>query len=197
MDEYKSLNKYLKKKQKDDVGCKFNLMSIISRILICCILFLVFVIGSKYSSDFNSVIYKYVYNYTFLFSSFRTWYNENFGFLLPDDNYYGAQAVFNERLSYLSFNLYKDGVLLNVDDNYLVPCLNNGVVIFVGDKSDYGECVVVQQDDGINVWYCNINVSVSIYDYVNSGNFIGEVNGNNLYLVFEKNGEFLDYKKYI
>ena len=36
-----------------------------------------------------------------------------------------------------------------------------------------------------------------MYDYVSKGSFIGEVNGDNLYLVFQKDGKFLDYKKYV
>ena len=36
-----------------------------------------------------------------------------------------------------------------------------------------------------------------MYDYVNKGDFLGEVKDNILYLVFEKDGVFLNYKEYI
>ena len=36
-----------------------------------------------------------------------------------------------------------------------------------------------------------------MYDYVKKGDLVGEVKGNTMYLLFEKNGKFLDYKKYI
>lgn len=193
MNEYKCLNKY---KRKDAVSKQNNfLVSFFNKILICFILFLLFLIASKSNKMFYDKFYDFVYDSVFPFADFR----EKFGIFLPDNTFdTNTSLVFNESLSYLNFNLYKDGVKLQVDDNYLVPILNDGVVVFSGNKDDYGNCVVVQQVDSVNVWYCNINnVSFSLYDYVNSGEFLGEVNGNVLYLVFEKNGEFLDYKEYI
>lgn len=41
------------------------------------------------------------------------------------------------------------------------------------------------------------NISVKLYDYVNSGDYLGEVKGEDLYLVFEKNQEYLKFEDYI
>ena len=52
--------------------------------------------------------------------------------------------------------------------------------------------------NGINTEYSNINASnYKLYDYVEKGKLLGEVDGNKLYLSFEKEGKYLDYKKYI
>ena len=37
-----------------------------------------------------------------------------------------------------------------------------------------------------------LNTSVKLYEYVTKGNFLGETKDNNLYLVLEKEGEYLD-----
>ena len=52
--------------------------------------------------------------------------------------------------------------------------------------------------DGVDTYYINVNISnYKLYDYVEKGQVLGEVKSNELYLKFEKNGEQLDYKKYI
>ena len=82
--------------------------------------------------------------------------------------------------------------------NYLVPTLNGGLIIFIGEKEEYGNTVIVQQADGVDVWYSNINnITVKLYDYVESGSFVGEVKDDYFYLVFKKDGGVLNYQDYI
>ena len=40
------------------------------------------------------------------------------------------------------------------------------------------------------------NTSVKLYDYVEKGTLLGEVSNNTLYLVYEKDGKFLDMEEY-
>ena len=88
-------------------------------------------------------------------------------------------------------------VCLNVDYQYLVPSLDNGIVIFVGTKEDYGNTVIIQQENGIDVWYSNLEeVNIKLYDYIKKGSLIGMAD-QKLYLVFVKDGEIIDYHKYI
>ena len=75
--------------------------------------------------------------------------------------------------------------------------MDSGIVIFIGDKEGYGKTVIVQQENGVDVWYSNLEeINVKLYDYIKKGNLIGMVN-QNLYLVFIKNGDVIDYKEYI
>ena len=47
------------------------------------------------------------------------------------------------------------------------------------------------------MWYGNLdNISVNLYDYLNKNTLIGS-SKDSLYLVFQKNGEYLNYKDYI
>ena len=48
------------------------------------------------------------------------------------------------------------------------------------------------------MWYGNLqNINVELYDYVEKGKLLGEAKGTNLYLVYQKDGEYVDYKEYI
>ena len=107
-------------------------------------------------------------------------------------------SVFNEKLTYKEQSLYKDGVKLTVEDNYLVPIIESGIVVFMGEKEEYGQTVIVQQVNGIDVWYSNVDTSnISLYQYLTKGNLLGEAKSNYIYMVFQKDGKFLDYKEYI
>ena len=106
--------------------------------------------------------------------------------------------MFNEKLDYEKANIYKDGVELTVSNNYLVPNLESGIVVFVGDKEGYGRTVIIEQINGVDVWYSNIKEKdIKLYDYVEKGKLIGEVANNKLYMVFQKEGKYLNYKEYI
>jgi len=106
--------------------------------------------------------------------------------------------VFNEKLDYLNESVYYDGVRLEVINNYLVPVIKEGMVVYVGEKENYGNVVIVEGVDGVSIWYGNMNrVAVELYDYVNMGDYLGETLDNNLYLVYSKDNKFLDYREYL
>ena len=106
--------------------------------------------------------------------------------------------MFDEKLTYEKANIYKDGVELKVDNNYLVPTIESGIVVFIGNKDGYGNTVIIEQINGVDVWYSNINAKdIKLYDYIEKGKLLGEVVDQKLYMVFQKDGKILDYKEYI
>lgn len=162
------------------------------------LLTLIVLISLKSNQQFRNLVYKYVYTNNISFASINNWYNSKFGSPLPFSDFFEESIpVFNEKLKYQEINKYKDGVALTVDYEYLIPSLDNGIVIFVGEKEGYGNTVIVQQENGVDVWYSNISeVNVNLYDYIQKGSLIGNVN-EKLYLVFIKNGEVVNYEEYI
>ena len=162
------------------------------------LLTLIVLISLKSNQQFRNLVYKYVYTNNISFASINNWYNSKFGSPLPFSDFFEESIpVFNEKLKYQEINKYKDGVALTVDYEYLIPSLDNGIVIFVGEKEEYGNTVIVQQENGVDVWYSNISeVNVKLYDYIQKGSLIGNVN-EKLYLVFIKNGEVVNYEEYI
>lgn len=162
------------------------------------VLTLIVLISLKSNQQFRELVYKYVYTDNISFASINNWYNSKFGSPLPFSDFLEESIpVFNEELKYKEANKYKEGVALTVDYEYLIPSIDNGIIIFVGEKEGYGNTVIVQQENGVDVWYSNISeVNVKLYDYIKKGSLIGNVN-EKLYLVFIKNGEVVNYEEYI
>ena len=105
--------------------------------------------------------------------------------------------VFNEKLSYNSYEQYYDGVKLCVNQNYMVPSIGTGLVLFIGEKENYGNTVIVSLNTGVDVWYSNIDESVKLYDYIKTGELIGVSKEEYIYMVFKKDGNILNYEEYI
>lgn len=128
--------------------------------------------------------------------SINSWYESIFGTSIPFKDFLNTEPVFSEKLVYLEKCEYLDGLELTVSNEYLVPALDNGLVLFIGEKEGYGNVVIIENGDGINVWYGNINSNVKLYDYVNSGELIGSTINDKLYIVYEKNGTILNYEEH-
>lgn len=184
---------------KKKLVLKKSVRSFISRVLVTIAIFLFGMILVKSDDAFKNKILDNVYNKQFKFVQLGEIYQKYFGNILSIDKVLvDEKPVFQEKLSYLKSSKYKDGVKLTVDENYMVPILESGIVIFLGEKEGYGNTVVVEQVDGIDVYYSNVSVSnIKLYDYVEKGELLGEVQDKKLYLLFQKDGKFLDYKEYI
>jgi len=171
-------------------------MKRLSRFFITVILFLICLICIKKDSNFKTLFYTKVYEDNINFAYINTLYQKYFGSIIPI-NFFPLTQVFNEELNYVDKEDYLDGVKLSVSKNYLVPSIKTGLVIFVGEKENYGNTVIIGGNDGVDIWYSNLdNINVKLYDYIEKGSLIGEVN-ENLYLVFKKDGEVLKYNEYI
>lgn len=174
------------------------LKNFVSRVLISLIIFMVLLITIKANPKLKNKINNVLYENNISFAKFNDWYKSKFGNIIPLDNTFPKEEqVFNEKLSYSKKSTYKDGVKLTVDSNYLVPIIESGVVVFIGEKEGYGNVVIVQQINGIDTWYGNVDVNYKLYDYIEKGKLLGEARDQNIYLVFQKEGKTLDYKKYI
>ncbi len=172
--------------------------NVLNKVLITGLLTIVCMIFLKGNVSFKNFFYDNVLSNNFNFAYMNNLYKRYFGGTLPFSNLFGdTETVFNESLSYDDFSDYLDGVSLDVAADYLVPSLDTGLIVFVGEKEGYGNTVIVQQVNGIDVWYSNMDsISVNMYEYVSKGSFIGNCN-DKLVLVFKKDGNVLDYRKYI
>lgn len=172
----------------------------ILKTLFVIVLTLITLILLKQNEAIKTDFYKYVYNTNFSFTSVNNLYQKYMGSPLPFKDFFEekTQPVFNEKLEYQDINLYKDGAELKVNTGYMVPALESGLVVFIGDKDEYKNTVIVQQINGIDVWYSNVAVSnLKLYDYIEKGSLLGEVKSNSLYMVFKKDGKVLNYKDYL
>ena len=162
------------------------------------VVLLIFSLGTlliKNDNNIKNKIYKKIYNNNLSFAYFKNSYNKYIGNIIPFKNIFVQRKVFSQKLQYKTLSKYNKGVKLTLSDNYPIPVLKGGIVIFNGRK-DYKNTIIIQQSDGIDVWYSNIaNTNLKLYDYIEDDAIIGEAKNNKLYLTFYKDGIEIDYKE--
>lgn len=192
--KYKSLEKLGIGKNNNK---KNKVLSFLNKTLMAIFLGLVFLIVMDYSPKFKTYMHENVLNKDLSFGLISKIYNKYFGEVLPkspDE----LVKVFNEKLTYSAKEKYVDGYKLTVTNNYLVPVITSGVVVFTGEDDNYGKIITVEGEDGSTIIYGNIlNSDLKLYDYVSREKYLGETNGNILYVVIKKNGEYQDIETYL
>ena len=195
--KYKDIINKNSSKKSNDNNLKKYFKGLVIRLLIVVLLFLTALIACKCNSQIKDKVYKYLYTEDISFTKIKKIYNKYLGGILPIKKEVDTEKVFQEKLKYTDLSIYQDGIKLSVGNNYLVPALQEGMVVFVGDKENYGNTIIVEDLDGVRYWYGNITTSsLKLYDYIEKGSLIGETS-TNLYLVFSKDDNYLDYEKYI
>lgn len=168
--------------------------------LVCIVMFLILAIICKSNINYRQYIYGSIYEECFDFSEVRNFYNRYMGGVFPIDsvNLNKTSSVFNEKIVYKEIHDYEDGAMLEVDYNYLVPTIRDGIVVYIGEKEKYGNVVIINGDNGEDIWYGNLcNVMVKLYDGVSVGSYLGDVCDNKMYMVITKKNKFLDYRDYL
>ena len=190
-----NVSKFLNNKKKPK---KNIFISILSKLLVCFILVMLCLILMKKNDKFNKFMNEKVFKDNISFAYLNNLYNKYFGKILPSYKTEDTETVFNEKLEYKDSSIYHDGYKLSVTNKYLVPIIESGIVVYSGDMENYGKVIIVEGIDGVDIWYGNLdNVSVKLYDYVTKGSYLGDTLDDNLYLVFEKNQEYLKFEDYI
>ena len=191
-------NKNKTKQQEDSFFINY-IKNFITRMLIVIVLFLSLAIVCKTNSTYKDVIYKNLYETNLSFTTFKNFYNEHLGGIsFLDKVVKDVKPTFNEELKYTSISKYYDGAALEVEKNYLVPVIESGIVVYIGEKEHYGNVIIIQGMDGVDISYSNMQTtSFKLYDYIEKGDLLGEVNGTNLYLVYSKDGNVLNYEDYL
>ena len=166
----------------------------IIKVLLVVVLTLVVLIGIKANSTFKANFYRYVYDTNISFAKNFSIYKKYFGNIFETTK---VNPVFNEKIVYEEKEAYLDGVKLKVGEAYVLKAMKAGIIVDIDKTNDYGQCLTVQQMDDIEVSYCNVsNINGSLYDYVDQGQILGEVD-DILYLIYKKDGIVLDYEEYL
>lgn len=190
--DFKLLDKYNKKESKKNNYIYFYIVkSLISIIILLISLCLV----KKYP-NIKEYIKKNVYGNNISFSKINNRVSKYFKNIYPssvDD----IKPVFNDNFIYESYKEYNNGLEFTVSNNYLMPSLENGMIVYSGKKDNYGNTLIISCVNGIDIWYVGLdNLNYKLYDYVKKGDLLGEVVNNKVYIYYEENGIFKDYKEY-
>ncbi|MBP3635149.1 MAG: M23 family metallopeptidase [Bacilli bacterium] len=198
LDEVKNRikNKSNNKSNSSNKDSKNYLKICLVKFFIVVIIFACGTILVRKDAKIKNAVYNHVYNSTFSFAYFKNIYNKYIGNILPFQNIFQDKKVFNEKLEYKSLSKYNKGVKLTLSDNYAIPIIKGGIVIFAGEKEGMGKTIIIQQSDGVDVWYGNLaNTTMKLYDYVEDNAIVGEASNNELYMLFQKSGVEIDYKE--
>ena len=183
-----------KKLKQESKTNKFNFFLV--KFFIVILLFGLLSVSAQKDINIKNIIYNKIYKNNFSFAYFKNIYNKYIGNIIPFQNIFKENKVFNEKLEYKNLSKYNKGVKLTLNDNYPIPIIKGGIVIFVGTKEDLGKTVIIQGMDGIDLWYGNLsNTNVKLYDYVDENAIVGEAKNNELYMLFQKDGVEIDYNK--
>lgn len=171
----------------------------ISKMLLSILLFLIGMILVKSDVGNLKFIEVKIYEENLPFQKIKGFYEKYFGRVLSGEkNLKKMEDVFHETITYSLKEEYQEGVKLKVEESYLVPNLENGIIIYIGEKEGIGNTIIIEQEDGVDVYYGNVVLSnKKLYDYIEKGEIIGQVKTDFLYLAFQKRGEYLDYQDYL
>ena len=193
MDNYEKYKKaYYKKHHLVKRKYKF-----VNKLLVLGILFVGVLITVKVNPTAASWVKTRVYMDNFSFAQIENWYHKYIGgiFSSNDDE---VTQVFSGTIPYTSLEPYYDGVRLKVSSGSVVESILSGIIVSIGETEHYGNTIVVEQVDGVSVWYGNVDVSdVKLYDYVEKGQILGMSRSEDLYLVLMKDGAYLNYQDYV
>lgn len=165
----------------------------LTKILLAIIFLLVSLIFINVNDESKLLYKKTILNNYFNHGIFLKKYNQLFRINNKlDDITVSSLSKANDYENYL------DGVLISYNDYENIYAINSGIVVFQGNKENFGNTIIIQGIDGVDVWYGNINnTGYKLYDYVDKNTIIGTPNHNKLYIKIEKDGKVLNYQDYL
>lgn len=196
----KRLNYLSLEPEKEEPSSRLKyLKGLVSRSLIS----IIFVLGSIIFTNIsikNKELYKsIVLENSLEFTKINNAYQKLFGGIdiKKPKKEEDSSSVFFNTINYSNIEEYKNGVKLTVGKNEVVNVITSGIVVFIGEKNDYGNTVIIQGNDGVDIWYSNItDTDIKVYDYIESGSILGTSNSDYIYLTINKDGKYISYEEY-
>lgn len=195
------IEEYIKNKHRNNNKNNENkkikyLKNLITRILLSIILIISISIFIKYNDENILLVEKYFFEDNIKFTKINNLYEEYMGKIIPDVNNNTELVFSSEEIKSKEYEKYKDGFKINLSKNQIISSFNGGIVVFIGEKENYDNTIIIQGNDGIDYWYGGItNIAINLYDYIEKDTLIGETKNDYLYLVFQKDGKYLNYEE--
>lgn len=182
---------------KEKLVLKKSIRNALNKLLLSIILFLIGMILVKEYPSIKTPLQVSLFEKSFKFQKIKSSYEKYFGNILSVDKKIKEESVFNEKIAYKKIDRYEEGVKLEVGNNYMIPAIESGVVVYIGKKNNK-DTVIIEQVNNVETFYENINTNnIKLYDYIEKGELLGETKGKYLFLKFQKDGKYLDYKENI
>lgn len=189
-------SKYYKKK----IRCKDNINDKLwlTRLLLSIIIVLVCLITTNLSNEFKILFRKNVLEENISFTKFNELYNAYVGNNkeLEEDDTLVVSGI--NDLLYDEMILKDGSYYINVGVDYPINFITSGLVVFKGDKDNFKNTIIVQGNNGIDVWYSGVLLDgYTLYDYVSKGDLLGNSLEENVIISFVKDGSFMTYEEFI
>ena len=189
---HKKISKFNPKVQK-------YLSNLLNKFLLSIIFLMVSIILIKSNSNIKTFYQEDILTKQINFTKFNDFYTKYFGNILPDYTVPSVptQMASNTEFDYNNGTPYLNGTKLETTENYPVPIITSGIIVFLGEKDSLGPTCIVQGIDGIDIWYSHIDTSsLNLYDYVTEGKILAPTESNYFYLTIDSNGNYLTYDTY-
>ena len=172
---------------------------LISRTLIVIIFVLVSLIFTNISDDNKKLYKEYVLENSLGFTKINNLYEKILGKVdIASPNKNNTTSVFLNTINYSNIESFKNGFKLALNPGEIINTITSGIIVYIGDKDDLGNTVIVQGNDGVDIWYSNItDTDIKVYDYIESGSILGTANSDYIYLTLNKDGKYLSYEEYL
>ncbi len=166
----------------------------LSKILICIILILISLIITNFSPSLKEKFISYVYGTNIDFSKIAKVYDH----LMPAPSPSPTMEVSkNDDFSSLPKEEYNGSYKINVRAEYPVPVLASGIIVYNGSKDDYQNTIIIQGNDGIDIWYSGLLMTdYSLYDYVKKDTILGSSIDSSIIITIMKDGKKIPYDEY-
>lgn len=182
-------SKYYKKHKLKGSG---NDTAWISKLLISIIVVLVCLIVCNFSNDLRDSFKREVLEDNMKFNKFNELYKS---FMSGTGT---SQVVSDIIVDTSDMEEVNGRYRFNYGIDYQVEVLKPGFIVFVGEKDDLGNTIIVQGNDGIDIWYSNVTLKeYSLYDYVSSGDILGLSSDIYVTISIYEDGKLLKYEEYI
>ena len=194
-----NIEEYLKLKQNhnQDKLVKYS-KNLLTRILLSIIIVLITCIYIKIDINNSLNVKNHLFNDNLKFTKINNLYKNYFGNILPTVDT-DTDLVFNsDSIKIKEYSKYENGVKVLTNKNETVSNIYGGIVVFIGEKENYENTVIIQGNDGIDYWYGGItNITINLYDYIEKDTLIGETKNDYVYIVLHKDGKYLNYEDII
>lgn len=199
IDDIKKSHKKRIKKETNDKKKSFNyLKCLISRTLIAIIFLLMGIIFYKIDTSNKELINKYLYEDNWNFINVKNIFEDKIGKIIPVSKTNSELVMSNGDFTTNPYDYKNDLTIFSLKEDTNITALCGGIVVFMGNKDNLGNTIIIQGNDGIDIWYSNItNSNISLYDYVDKNTIIGESVNKSITLKISKNGNFISYEEYI
>ena len=179
----------------NDSVCNKKSKYIITKILLSIVFLMSSLIFIKLD-DNNKLLYKKeVLTNSLSFTSINNWYEKYFGSVAPVVK--NEKLVFSDDMIVSEIKDYDTYELLSLKSSNAVSSITGGIVVYIGNKDNLGETIIVQGNDGFDIWYGNMeNINVKLYDYIEGGSIIGSAINNKLKLSIRDNDKYIKYEEY-